>query len=83
MFDERVAAWNGKDVADLEERYALFPDDAALEAATTPALSGDAKAWRGRNVVAGDRITLHLADDRIVVEGAKAVLFPGEQGAPR
>ena len=44
MFDERVAAWNGKDVADLEELYALFPDDAALEAATTPALSGDAKA---------------------------------------
>lgn len=46
-------------------------------------LSGDAKAWRGRNVVAGERIILYLADDRIVVEGAKAVLFPGNQAVPR
>ena len=45
-------------------------------------LSGDAKAWRGRNVVAGDRIILYLAEDRIVVEGAKAVFVPGEQPLP-
>lgn len=40
-------------------------------------LTGDPKVWRGRDVVAGDRITLFLAEDRSVVEGARAVLFPG------
>ncbi|HSH71032.1 MAG TPA: lipopolysaccharide transport periplasmic protein LptA [Deferrisomatales bacterium] len=46
-------------------------------------LSGEAKAWQGRNVVAGERITLHLADNRTVVEGARAVLYPGTQQLPR
>lgn len=40
-------------------------------------LTGDPKVWRDRDVVAGDRITLYLAENRSVVEGAKAVLFPG------
>jgi lipopolysaccharide export system protein LptA len=39
-------------------------------------LTGDPKVWRDRDVVAGDRITLFLAEDRSVVEGARAVLFP-------
>ncbi|MDF1554964.1 MAG: lipopolysaccharide transport periplasmic protein LptA [Deferrisomatales bacterium] len=46
-------------------------------------LSGEAKAWQGRNVVAGERIILHLADNRTVVEGARAVLYPGTQQLPR
>lgn len=46
-------------------------------------LTGEAKAWQGRNVVAGERIILYLADNRTVVEGARAVLFPGEQQMPR
>ena len=46
-------------------------------------LSGEAKAWQGRNVVAGERIILYLADNRTVVEGARAVLFPGQQPLPR
>jgi len=46
-------------------------------------LTGEAKAWQGRNVVAGERIILYLADNRTVVEGARAVLFPGEQQLPR
>lgn len=40
-------------------------------------LTGDPKVWRGRDVVAGDKITLYLAENRSVVEGARAVLFPG------
>ena len=47
-------------------------------------LSGDAKAWRGKNVVEGDRIILYLAEDRIVVEGGtKMLIFPGERTAPQ
>ena len=46
-------------------------------------LEGEPKVWRGKDVVAGRRITLYLAEDRTVVEGARAVLYPGkgeEQG---
>ena len=39
-------------------------------------LTGSPKVWRDRDVVAGDKITLYLAEDRSVVEGAKAVIFP-------
>ncbi|GAB4266605.1 MAG: lipopolysaccharide transport periplasmic protein LptA [Deferrisomatales bacterium] len=46
-------------------------------AAGVVTLTGSPKVWRGRDVVAGDRITLYLAEDRSVVEGARAVLFPG------
>ena len=46
-------------------------------------LSGEAKAWQGRNVVAGKRIILHLADNRMVVEGASGILYPGEQQLPK
>lgn len=45
-------------------------------------LTGDPKVWRGRDVVAGDRITLYLAENRSVVEGARAVLYPDQEGAP-
>lgn len=40
-------------------------------------LTGDPKVWRGRDVVAGEKITLYLAENRSTVEGARAVLFPG------
>ncbi len=48
-------------------------------------LEGNPKVWRGRDVVAGQRITLYLAENRSVVEGARAVLYPEpdrEQGSP-
>jgi lipopolysaccharide export system protein LptA len=38
-------------------------------------LVGDPKVWRDRDVVAGEKITLYLAEDRSVVEGAKAILY--------
>ncbi len=40
-------------------------------------LSGDPKVWRGRDLVAGDRITLYLAENRSEVTGARAILHPG------
>lgn len=40
-------------------------------------LTGDPKAWRGKDVVAGQKITLYLSENRSVVEGARAVLYPG------
>ena len=43
-------------------------------------LEGEPKVWRGKDVVAGRRITLYLAEDRTVVEGARAVLYPGKEG---
>lgn len=46
-------------------------------------LSGEAKAWQGRNVVAGKRITLYLADNRTVVEGARGIIYPGEPQPPQ
>lgn len=49
-------------------------------------LTGSPKVWRGQDVVAGDKITLYLAEDRSVVEGAKAILYPPaktEGGATR
>ncbi|MDW7711136.1 MAG: lipopolysaccharide transport periplasmic protein LptA [Deferrisomatales bacterium] len=53
-------------------------DQASYDAASgVLVLTGDPKVWRDRDVVAGDRITLYLAEDRSVVEGARAVLFPG------
>jgi len=42
-------------------------------------LEGNPKVWRGKNLVAGDRITLFLAQDRSVVEGARAVIYPQEE----
>jgi lipopolysaccharide export system protein LptA len=41
-------------------------------------LTGNPKVWRDRDVVAGDRITLYLAEDRSVVEGARAVIYQGK-----
>ncbi len=41
-------------------------------------LEGEPRVWRGKDVVAGRRITLYLAEDRTVVEGARAVLYPGK-----
>jgi len=41
-------------------------------------LTGDPKVWRGKDVLAGEKITLYLGENRIVVEGARAVLSPGE-----
>ncbi len=53
-------------------------DEADYDAATgVVVLTGKPKVWRDRDVVEGDRITLHLAENRSVVEGARAVLFPG------
>ena len=46
-------------------------------------LSGEAKAWQGRNVVAGRRIVLHLGDNRMEVEGASGILYPGDPQLPR
>ena len=46
----------------------------------TAVLTGSPKVWRGKDVVAGERITLYLAEDRSVVEGAKAVLYPPSKG---
>lgn len=43
-------------------------------------LTGGPKVWRGKDVVAGDKITLYLAEDRSVVEGAKAVIYPPAKG---
>jgi lipopolysaccharide export system protein LptA len=63
----------------------LLKDDmvATGEAADYEALSGvvvltgSPKVWRGKDVVAGDKITVFLADNRSVVEGqVKAVIFP-------
>ncbi len=42
-------------------------------------LTGSPKVWRGRDVVAGERITLYLAENRSVVDGARAVLYPTGQ----
>jgi len=54
-------------------------EEAAYEAATgVVILTGEPKVWRGQDVVAGTRITLYLAENRSIVEGAKAVLFPGK-----
>lgn len=44
-------------------------------------LTGDPKVWRGKDVVAGEKITLYLAENRSVVEGAKAILFPGKSAS--
>ena len=53
-------------------------DAADYEAATGVAvLTGNPKVWRDRDVVAGERITLYLAEDRSVVEGARAVIYQG------
>ncbi|MBI5014072.1 MAG: lipopolysaccharide transport periplasmic protein LptA [Deltaproteobacteria bacterium] len=60
-------------------------DEAVYDAVQGVAvLTGSPKVWRGKDVVAGDKITLYLAEDRSVVEGAKAVIYPpakGEGGA--
>lgn len=41
-------------------------------------LTGEPKVWRERDVVAGEKITLFLAENRSVVEGARAVIYPGK-----
>ncbi len=48
-------------------------------------LIGDARVWQEENVVTGERITIFLAEDRSVVEGAKqervkAVFYPKREG---
>jgi lipopolysaccharide export system protein LptA len=54
-------------------------EEASYEAGTgVVVLTGGPKVWRGKDVVAGARITLYLAENRSVVEGARAVLFPGK-----
>jgi len=45
-------------------------------------LKGNPKVWRGQDVVTGERIKLYLAENRSVVEGAKAILFPGKPPNP-
>jgi lipopolysaccharide export system protein LptA len=53
-------------------------EEATYEAGTGVAvLTGKPKVWRGQDVVAGDRITLYLAEDRSLVEGARAVIYQG------
>jgi len=53
--------------------------DATYDAATgIVVLTGEPRVRRGEDVVAGGRITLHLAENRSVVEGAKAIFFPGK-----
>ena len=40
-------------------------------------LTGNPKVWRGKDVVAGEKITVFLAENRSVAEGrVKAILFP-------
>ena len=55
-------------------------------------LVGDARVWQDDNVVSGDTITIYLAEDRSIVQGAqqervKAVFYPREDpkkdGSPR
>lgn len=41
-------------------------------------LTGEPKVWRDRNVIAGTRITLYLGENRSIVEGARAVLYPSD-----
>ncbi len=56
--------------------------EATYDAATgVVVLTGEPKVWRDRDVVAGERITLFLAENRSVVEGANAVIFPGKPEA--
>ena len=44
--------------------------------------TADARVWRGRDAVGGERITIHIEDSRISVEKARAVLFPEEMKVP-
>ena len=39
-------------------------------------LSDGPKVWRGRDAVEGKTIRIHLADERVEVDGARAVMFP-------
>ena len=62
--------------------------DATYQAQTGVAvLTGEPKVWRDRDVVAGQKITLYLAEDRSVVEGGtSAILYQGsaqEKGAEK
>ncbi|PLX41474.1 MAG: hypothetical protein C0608_05515 [Deltaproteobacteria bacterium] len=45
-------------------------------------LTEDPRVWRGRDAVGGERITIHIADSRISVDKARAVLFPEELKVP-
>ena len=37
------------------------------------------KVWRGRDAVGGDRIEFYIDDGRIMVDNARAILFPDDQ----
>ena len=41
-------------------------------------LTGEPKVWQGRNVVGGETIELYLADERVVVDKPKALLYSEE-----
>ena len=45
----------------------------------TVVLTGDPKVWRGRDAVAGEKIRIFLADERVEVEKARAIMYPGEK----
>lgn len=53
--------------------------EATYDAATgVVVLTGEPKVWRDRDVVAGDKVVLFLAENRSLVEGARAVIYPGK-----
>lgn len=62
----------------LKEDLVAVGEAADYEAAAGVAvLTGNPKVWRGKDVVAGEKITVFLSDNRSTVEGrVKAVLFP-------
>ncbi len=62
-----------------KEEVVAVGREATYEAATgVVVLTGEPKVWRDRDVVAGDKVVLYLAENRSVVEGARAVIFPGK-----
>lgn len=64
-----------------KEEVVATGKDAVYDAQTgVTVLTGDPKVWRDRDVVVGDKITLYMAEDRTVVEGAKAVLYQQQSG---
>jgi lipopolysaccharide export system protein LptA len=64
----------GQDVVATGERVTYDAGAGVLD------LTGDPKVWRGRDVVAGDRIIFYLAEDRYVVEKPVMIIYPGQAG---
>lgn len=42
-------------------------------------LTGEPKVWRGRDAVEGERILLHISDERVEVERARAIMYPSDK----